>query len=302
MTRIVTLDVFADRRLCGNPLAVVPDARGLDPALFQPLARELNLSETVFILPPDEAEAAARLRIFTPARKLGLAGHPLVGAALLLWRDGTPWGEPLPRAFRLATGARLVAVEIRGGFATIGTRPEEDLPSAWVRAPRPLATGPMRSPSEAGALAGRSPSDIRGQPLYAGVGTSFLLAETGPEALGRAAPSWPAFRAEAERLAAEGAETLSALFLHARTGGSGTACRIAARMFAPLDGIAEDPATGSAAAALGALLHARAGLRWLDIGEGEAMGRPSRIRVEAGADGVRIGGTAVPVIEGRLSC
>ena len=87
--RFVTLDVFTDRALAGNPLAVVLDAEGLDTAAMQTIAGEFNLSETVFVLPPDEARHRARLRIFTPGRELPFAGHPTVGTAVLLGAAGS---------------------------------------------------------------------------------------------------------------------------------------------------------------------------------------------------------------------
>src|SRR5918995_5834491 len=113
--RFVTLDVFTDRALAGNPVAVVLDAEGLDTAAMQAIAGEFNLSETVFVLPPDEARHRARLRIFTPARELPFAGHPTVGTAVLLGlrdRDGKPGAA----AFGLEETAGTVAcvVEVEG--------------------------------------------------------------------------------------------------------------------------------------------------------------------------------------------
>jgi trans-2,3-dihydro-3-hydroxyanthranilate isomerase len=104
--RFVTLDVFTEQRLAGNPLAVVLDADGLDTAAMQAIAREFNLSETVFVLPPAEARHRARLRIFTPGRELPFAGHPTVGTAILLALEDPARGDA--RAFGLEEGIGVV--------------------------------------------------------------------------------------------------------------------------------------------------------------------------------------------------
>lgn len=288
MSRFVTLDVFTSRRFAGNPLAVFPDARGLDPAQLQGIAREMNLSETVFILPPETPGNTARVRIFTPVEELPFAGHPNVGAALLVAAEGLPWCPAPGDSLAFEEGAGRVAIDI--------LRRDGAPPMARVRAPAPLTLGPKRSAAEVAALAGLSPEQILGDGIYASVGAGFLFAETGREALVRARPDHAAFAREAERLRLDGFSALPALHLFAR----GQNGRVDARMFAPLSGIVEDPATGSAAAALGALLFAREGLTRLAIRQGEDMGRPSDILVEAGPEGVTIAGAAVPVLEGRL--
>jgi trans-2,3-dihydro-3-hydroxyanthranilate isomerase len=134
-------------------------------------------------------------------------------------------------------------------------------------------------------------------PCYASVGTGFLVAEVTHDGLAAAVPDLSAFAAET---ADAPAGHLPALFLWADLGHAGPELRVEARMFAPLSGVPEDPATGSAAAALGGLLAALGGPTSLSVAQGERIGRPSRIRVEARHDGVWISGEAVPVMEGRL--
>ncbi|MFN7176407.1 MAG: PhzF family phenazine biosynthesis protein [Thermaurantiacus sp.] len=288
MSRFVTLDVFTRDRFAGNPLAVFPDARAVGEADLQRIARELNLSETVFLLPPESRENTARVRIFTPAEELPFAGHPNVGAALLVADEGLAWNLAPGNQLRFEEGAGLVTIDI--------LRRAGEHPTARVRAPAPLATGPERTAAEVAGLVGLDPASMRGGGIYASVGAGFLIAETGPAALASARPDSQAFVVEAERLSADGYAALPALFLFARTGDD----QFTARMFAPLSGIVEDPATGSAAAALGALLFAREGLTRLAVRQGAAMGRPSEILVDAGSGGVWIAGAAVPVFEGRL--
>jgi trans-2,3-dihydro-3-hydroxyanthranilate isomerase len=288
MTRFVTLDVFTRARFAGNPLAVFPDARSVDPSDFQHIAREMNLSETVFLLPPEDPENTARARIFTPAEELPFAGHPNVGAALLVAREGLAWGPRPGNSIRFEEGAGLVRIAI--------LRADGVPDIARVQAPMPLAVGPERNAAEVARLAGLDPGAIGSSGIYASVGAGFLFAETDREALAMARPNHEAFTAEDKRLRDEGFAALPSIFLFARDGRE----RCHARMFAPLSGIVEDPATGSAAAALGALLFTREGLTQLSIRQGEAMGRPSDILVEAGPGGVSIAGAAVPVFEGRL--
>jgi trans-2,3-dihydro-3-hydroxyanthranilate isomerase len=307
MSRFVTLDVFTTRRFAGNPLAVFPDAQGMDPAQFQAIAREIAYSETAFLLPPVDRANSARLRIFTPAEELPFAGHPNVGTAMLLAREGLAWGEPAADRFRFEEGAGLVAIEV--------VREDGAAKEARVRAPSRLALGSERERSVAARMAGLAAGDIIGTPVYASVGTGFLFAEVGLTALARARPLREAFLAEAGRLENErlnreglnregpgpaGGIVLPSLFLYARSGGSATTLDLEARMFAPLSGIEEDPATGSAAAALGALLHRREQVTALSIVQGRDMGRRSDLRVEAGPEGVILVGAAVPVFEGRL--
>jgi trans-2,3-dihydro-3-hydroxyanthranilate isomerase len=296
MTAYRTVDVFTRQRFAGNPLAVVPDARGLDPADLQAIAREFAYSETTFVLPPADARCDARVRIFTPEAELPFAGHPNVGTAFVLATLARESGRPAPTRMRFEEGAGIVEVEIEGA--------DGEVTGAAVRAPAPLSLGPARDPVEIAALAGLSPTRILGDthpPRHASVGTGFLLAETDRAGLDAAAPDIAAFRAEAARLAAGGDPAHApALFLWCRDQETADRLLLSCRMFAPTLGVLEDPATGSAAAALGALLHTLGVANRLEIAQGADIGRPSAIAVRSGPDGTWIAGDCVPVFEGRI--
>ena len=291
--RFVTVDVFTDRRFGGNPLAVFPDARGLSDAEMQALAAEFNLSETTFVLPPEDPANTARVRIFVPKAEIPFAGHPNVGTGWVLAREGRD------RSGVLLFEEKAGLVEVRVDRDAAG-----EPTGATIAAPQPLSLGPEMPAETVAALAGISPADVLAgahRPVWASVGNPFFVAEVTGEALTRAAPDLGAFRhAAAELLEQEGR---IALHLYARDGSE----RIRARMFAPLAGIVEDPATGSANVALGALLLSLSGEaegRW-EIAQGVEMGRPSLLRVTArrSPDGIRatVGGGCVPVLRGEAT-
>lgn len=272
--RFETWDVFTDRPFAGNPLAIVWPEPGEAPPM-QAVAREFNLSETVFVLPP-QAGGTARLRIFTPGQELPFAGHPTIGTAVALAGRGPD--------LVLELGVGPLPVRAEAGRARLTTRVpfarEFDVASETVAPCIGLEPGAIRT--------GTHP------PVRAGVGLPFVLTEVEPDALDACAPDVDAFRrAEALHDAPFHFDVLA----YARDGDA-----VRARMFAPLDGIPEDPATGSAACALAALLREVLGRPVaLDMRQGEAMGRPSRIAVEADAEGaVHLEGAAVKVMEGRL--
>lgn len=293
--RFLILDVFTDRRFGGNPLAVLPDARGLDTAAMQRIAREFNFSETTFVLPP-EAGGDRRVRIFTPGSEVPFAGHPNLGtaSALALLGEAGPLDGPVTLRFEELAGVVPVTVSRRA----------DGLIDAELVAPSSLALGDPVEPALVAAAVGLSPADLaldRHPPRSASVGLAFLVAELASgEALARAkvAPD-----AMAALVAATG---IPYLHLHA-TGDEGIDRRT--RMFAPLDGVPEDPATGSANAALAALLAATDPAPELDltltITQGVEMGRPSRLLARVRKRGgavveTRIGGTSVLVAEGVL--
>lgn len=290
--RFLTCDVFTTRRFGGNQLAVLPDAGGLDTAAMQRLAAEFNYSETTFVLPPSDPANLARVRIFTPRSEMPFAGHPTVGTALALaWLGRTPPGGE----FVFEENAGPVPIRI----ATDG----EGLLAAEFTAPAAPSHSPAIEPTAVAHALGLAVDQIvagAGLPCAASCGTPFLLVELASrEALTRAAlgsnSSLPA-------VAAEG------LFLFTRDGADAEA-DLRARMYAPAHGIPEDPATGSAAAALAGFLGERPGLAdgwhaW-KIAQGVEMGRPSLIRARVLRQGgkvaeVRIAGTAVPVAEGTI--
>jgi trans-2,3-dihydro-3-hydroxyanthranilate isomerase len=293
----VTVDVFTDRRFGGNPLAVFPDARGLTDEQMQALAGEFNLSETTFVLPPDNPQHHAKVRIFTPRTELPFAGHPNVGTGYVLGRrDDDP-----PEHYVFEEGAGLVRVHLlRDGHAISGAR---------ISAPRALSIDISIPEEVVAGCASLDEDDIvttAHAPLVASVGTPFVIAEVAsPEVLARASPDIGAFRTAAERFP----EVATRFSLHLYVRRDGDATRLAARMFAPLGGVLEDPATGSANAALAALLTSLAPGENADLSyeivQGVEMGRPSQIIASARktAEGpvlATVEGRCVPVLRGSV--
>ncbi|WP_375410926.1 PhzF family phenazine biosynthesis protein [uncultured Methylobacterium sp.] len=299
--RFVTLDVFTETPFAGNPLAVVLDADGLDVGAMQRIAAEFNLSETVFVLPPDETRRKARLRIFTPTRELPFAGHPVIGAAVLLaLRDGRA-GLADATAFGLEVEIGVIpcVVETAGGRGR-------------ARFTLPLLPAYLEEDPETEAVAaalGLAPSEI-GFGLHApsrhSVGPAFTFVPLASiAALDRARLDPAGFAALGETSALG---QPSALYLYA-VDPDGIGHRYQARMFAPHLGVAEDPATGSAAAAFaGVMMQFEPlgdGTHEVAIRQGIAMGRPSEIGVQlviaSGAlHTVEISGAAVLMSEGTL--
>jgi trans-2,3-dihydro-3-hydroxyanthranilate isomerase len=286
------VDVFSARPFAGNQLAVVTDARGLSGEAMQAIAREFNFAETSFVLPPADPRHDAQVRIFTPAEEMPFAGHPNVGTAFVVARMGTLFGRPLTDRLRFEEAAGLVELEV--------LRSEGRVSGARCRAPRPLAVGAAVAPARVAELAALAEADIltgRFAPCFASVGAEFLLAEVSAAALERARPATESFARHEGRIGQSAG--LLGLHLHARD--PNDPARITARMFAPLAGVPEDAATGSAAAALGAFLNrlAPADTRFT-IFQGGQIGRPSEILVEATAQSVWIGGACSPFATGTL--
>lgn len=296
--RYCLADVFTREPFGGNPLAVLPRAEGLDDGLMQQIAREFNLSETVFVLPSDDPAHTRRLRIFTPAGELPFAGHPTIGAAHVLAALGEIElaGDETPIVFEEGVGPVSVAIRARGG------RPE----GARLTAAQLPEAGPPPPTEELAALLGLAPADLADaglEPQAWSCGVPFLFVPVrDTDALARVAFDRARWQAT---LAAYWAPQL---YLVTRAGvAAGTDLR--ARMFAPAMGILEDPATGAAAAGLaGYLVAAGAGTgsprRWV-VEQGVEMGRRSRLEVEAevsagAVSAVRIGGDCVLIGEGRL--
>lgn len=286
------LDVFSGRRLSGNPLAVVSDAEDLDEAAMQAIAREFNLSETVFLLPPRDPVNMARARIFTPTVELPFAGHPTIGAAVLVATLEAPEliaAQEVDLVLEEAFGPVRCTVRHRRGEA------------AHARFVVPRLAEPWGEPPDSGALAamlGLAPDEIgwgghRPSRFSAGVSFTFVPVAS-IDVLGRA------------RLA-PGEGDRAGFYLFAPDSGPPRAVRT--RMLARGVGVAEDPGTGSAAAAFAGALLAGEGLPDGDhdcrILQGVEMGRPCRIglafTVEAGRLlSTTIGGEAVIVAEGTL--
>jgi len=268
--RYVVADVFTDTPLTGNGLAVFTDARELPEAQLQLLARELNLSETVFVY-PKEADGHVRIRIFTPSSELPFAGHPVLGTAFVL-------AAPLQLVeIRLETLAGVVPVRLeREGARIVFGRMEQPYPTF-----EPVA-------DEAALLAavGVERSQLPVEVYDNGVRHAYVCLET-PEQVAALTPDYGAMRGL----------------------GFGVSCfagagdRWKTRMFGPALGMAEDPATGSAAGplALHLVRHGRIepGSE-IRIEQGAEIGRPSTLYARAGDGGVEVGGSAVVVARGEF--
>ena len=294
--RYVTIDVFTDRPFGGNPLAVVLDAEGLSTSQMQSLTHEFGYSETSFVLPPADPAHAARVRIFTPGSELPFAGHPNVGTAVVLARStgGTP---PERLVFEELAGLVPLDLIVEDGRA-VGA--ELTAPAMFSRAGDTAAA----ALAEAVSLAASDVLVAAHPPTTASVGLAFTFVELASrDALRRAVP-------EAARLSPLlSAASAAGVLLYTRDGAD-AACDVQARMFSPLDGIGEDPATGSAAAALVALLASLAPARDLDllvrVAQGVDMGRPSLLRARAVkcrgvVTSAHVGGRAVEMMRGTFN-
>ena len=292
-----TADVFTGQVFGGNPLAVLPDARGLDAKTMQLIAREFNYSESVFVLPPDDPAHTRRLRIFTPAGELPFAGHPTVGTAFVLAASGAlPLDGDLTRiVFEEGVGPVPVAIRAVDGKPVYTQLSAAKMPEF----------GPEPPPiDEIARVFSLRPDDFLGggyAPQAVSCGVPFLFAAlTSRAALARIRLD----RAAWERsLAGYWAPEVFLFSFDPERAGSD----LRARMFAPKLGIAEDPATGAAATALAGYLSLRdrtptAHLRWV-VEQGFEMGRPSILEVEADRQGgevtaIRVGGASVLVSSG----
>lgn len=285
MTKFVVYDVFTDTPFGGNPLAVIPDATALPEDQLLPIVKEFNFSETTFVYPPEDPAHDAKVRIFTPTMEIPFAGHPTVGTALALHALGRVQNDLI---FELGVGP--IPVTIRNGVARFTTRV-------------PLQTWPGPAPDIIANSIGLDASQIRldrHAPTIASVGLPFALAElTDAKALEVATPDTAVFRAFDPHWPTDSHYDL---LVYTRSND-----QIDARMFAPLDGIPEDPATGSAAAALSSFLGQLDGTsQSFHITQGVTMGRPSQITAEVTVENntpveVAISGRAVLVMEGRLT-
>ncbi len=292
--RYFICDVFTDAPFGGNPLAVLPDAQGLDPDRMQRIAREFNFSESTFVLPP-EAAGDRRVRIFTPKVEVPFAGHPNIGTAFVLATSGELDGRDSV-IFEETAGPVPVSIH-RDSDTGGGIRCE-------LAAPESLTLGGPVSVEHVAAALSLAPGDLvtdTHPPQAASVGLPFIMVELPDTAtLARARIDLAAF----ETIAAQG--LAPDILMYVREDGH---YDIRARMFAPLDGVPEDPATGSANCALAAMLaHYAPGtdgdFHWRIL-QGAEMGRPSvleaRARKSAGAvTDSWIGGHSVMFAEGWL--
>ena len=293
-----TVDVFTDRQFGGNPVAVIPDARGLSDAQMQAIANEFNLAETTFVLPPVDSANTARVRIFTPRAEMPFAGHPNVGTAFVLAHQDRVCGVPFDRGnmiFEEIAGLVRMTIDIVDGLVT----------GASLAAPqqfRIIRDFDVAMIAEACSL---EPSDIevrRHPPCLASCGAPFVIAEVRDRAaLRRAQQRMDVFLSHLPR------DEVTGIHLYVEEAKEGADFQ--SRMFAPLHGVFEDPATGSANVALiGLLAHLRpeSSLRLkAAIGQGVDLGRPSLLRavaekVDGAVTETFIGGGCKPVMSGWI--
>jgi len=277
--RISWLDVFAERPLAGNGLAVVDDADEVSDEQMLALARETRLSETTFVQSPDAAAADYRNRIWTPRQELPFAGHPSLGTAVAVAR----WRGLDEASFVQQTAAGVQPIEV--------TREDEGWWASMLQNRAEL--GEEIDRETAMAIAGLTAGDADPElpPQLASTGLPQLIAPVASSAAVTAArPELPALEAELERL---GIDSFYLCWVEPAAERAHCRCFVL--------GIGEDPATGSAAGPLGAYLAERTGCERLVIRQGEEMGRPSLIEVEMVDGTPRVGGGVIPLIDGGVS-
>ena len=293
----VTVDVFSDRKFGGNQLAVIPDGRDLTSAQMQAIAGEFNIAETTFVLPPQDRAHTAQVRIFTPRAELPFAGHPNIGTAYVLAKESERVGGTVNDPIIFEEKAGLVRLDLlKEGASVVGAR---------LAPPQPLSCGDDVNAEIIAAACSLAVDDIETTnhpPRIASCGVPFAFVELKTRAaLASARPRAEVF---SKHLPAERIIGIL-LYVHDRRDG----CDLQVRMFAPLYGVPEDPATGSGNVALAGLLASLRGepdLKLaLRIGQGIDMGRPSLL--EAGAEkrggkviGMWIGGRCMPMMRGTL--
>jgi len=295
--RFHTLDVFTDTPFGGNPLAVVLDADDLSGERMQVIAAEFNLSETVFVLKPAQAGPNRRkVRIFTPQAELPFAGHPTVGASFLLAKLRLVELDAADPVMVLEEGVGDVPVKVRSGpdgpLATQMSVPR--MPERGPQPPSRADVAAMLSLAEADLLPGHAAYSCGVPFLFVPVRdrTTIARAKLRPDLWEKKLAGWWA----------------KSVFPFTTDAVSKDA-QVHARMFAPAMGVAEDPATGSAASALAGFLHdqdPREGSRHWLIEQGFEMGRPSLIHLEADVaagkvSAIRVGGSSVLISEGWLN-
>jgi trans-2,3-dihydro-3-hydroxyanthranilate isomerase len=299
--RYIHLDVFTDRPFEGNQLAVFLDGRGLSAAQMQTLAREMNFSESTFILPAESPDTDIRMRIFTPGAELPMAGHPTVGSTFALAQEGT---IPVGRdrfVFGLGVGPTRVDLEWKG----------DTLDFVWMDQKRPEVRRPASEPGIIIRAAGLDPASVdrTGLPIQEiSCGNPFIFVPVDSRAaVDAASPDAAAMRSLES---AFGGSHIGVFLFSVEPVEPDVVAY--SRMFGAGLGISEDPATGSASGPLGCYLVAHQLVPRGRAGEivslqGVAMGRPSRIHIAIGTDDrdeitrVQVGGKAVRVGEGTIT-
>ncbi|MGN6226635.1 MAG: PhzF family phenazine biosynthesis protein [Dyella sp.] len=284
--RFMQLDVFADRPLRGNPLAVVIDAEGIDSATMQAFARWTNLSETTFLLPPTTPQADYRVRIFTPRQELPFAGHPSVGSAYAAIEAGL-----------VEAGKRGLVQECAAGLLPVRVEGDGAARVIHVQAP-PARIAPIDAGLRA-RLAAALPATLdEADTARVDNGPHWLLCDLQHANAVRAlAPDLAAIAALCEHNALVGVSVFGAET-------DGTAA-MAVRAFCPGDGIPEDPVTGSANAAIMAVLGARGDARYglhYRASQGREVGRDGLVEVarDAATGAITIGGACALTVRGAL--
>jgi len=289
-----TTDVFTERPYAGNPLAIVEHADALSTARMQSMAREFNLSETIFVQTPDDPAHTAKVRIFFPTAEIPFAGHPTIGCAIHLACKRNGPGD-FSDLITLEEVAGLVPVTV----TRVSDRVRAEFTAPRLPAPHPGPADPGLIAAALGLYRTEIGFDAHAPAMWA-AGPDFLFVPVASlDALARARPTGPDFA----RLARQSNESV---YVYAR----GEDCDFRARMFAPDHGMPEDPATGSASAIFAAQLLAAGeisdGTNRFTLHQGVEMGRPSQIGLSidcaAGALMViRIAGAAVPVMAGHIT-
>lgn len=286
--RYRVVDVFTDTPLQGNPLAVFPDASGLDGETMQRIARELNLSETTFVVPATRVDCTAQVRIFTPSKEMIFAGHPTIGTSYVLIDEGiVPNGTS---SFVLEERVGPVPVRVDAGAS----------PLIWLRTP-PITWGAVFEREVCARALGLNTDDLLGIPpqlLSAGNPTVFVALKD-RDAVDRA---W--LDAQGSAVFRQGFPEPLCVFIFTPTPEGAYS-----RMFAPEYGIIEDPATGSSTGPLAAymmqhgLVSGAAGTRFVSE-QGTRMQRRSLLHVlihgEGGKEGIDVGGQVAPVAEATM--
>jgi len=296
-------DVFTDQPFGGNPVAVVPDGQGLTDRELQQIAREMNLSETVFVLPPNDREAAAKIRIFTPTQEIPFAGHPVIGAFYVLGKLARfPLTEPHTRiSYECHLGTFPVDLYVRGG----------EIQRVWMVQPKPQFLGALGSVEDeydvanALGLARSLIAETRLPIEVVSTGLPVLIVPVRTlTAVRSIVPNVTAIQDLCGRYGANGVMVFTTMTVE-------DSSTVHTRMFAPSIGVVEDPATGSASGALGAYLVQNgvvdvSPMTEIMAEQGYEVDRPSRILIEVESDDdviqhVKVGGQAVMILEGTLT-
>jgi trans-2,3-dihydro-3-hydroxyanthranilate isomerase len=292
--RYLLFDVFTEEVFGGNPLSVFPDAIGIPSELMQKIAFEFNLSETTFVLPPENPENEFRVRIFTPRQELPMAGHPTIGTAFALLKEGRISADKDEIAVRFEEGVGPIPIEI--------TRARSEFPQITMTQPRPTFGPNVSDHNRVALILSIDPDELNDS-------LPIEVVSTGVPCL--FVPIRKLETMKKLKLRADMLEDLpSKLIFTFTTQTERKGSTVHGRMFAPTLGIAEDPATGGAAGPLGCYLLQHNVLnedqaKKIIIEQGFEMGRPSILHVSimlrnSEIDQVKVGGACVATGEGKL--